>query len=125
MASQSSNSPSPARPSAPRTWALPIALNLAIGVVAVVPLGFLMFFLSSFPLAALGLTSREPTENDGMLPWAILLVPMWALLLGLWGSVNAWLREGRPVAGRRYWSVGAAVALVPFLTLIALIAVIG
>ncbi|MFB8772945.1 hypothetical protein [Streptomyces broussonetiae] len=71
-----SNSPSPGGRSALRTWALPVVLNLAVGVVAVVPLAFLWFFLANFPLAALGLTSREPTENDGMLPWALVMVPM-------------------------------------------------
>src|SRR5690606_6906220 len=61
-----------------RRWGPPVAVHLILGMVALVPLWLSMMFVVNHPLAAWGITSREPTDNDGMLPWMMLLVPMWA-----------------------------------------------
>jgi hypothetical protein len=100
---------------------LPAVVNVGLGIVAVVPLWFLLMFAINFPLASVGLTSREPTENDGMLPWALLLVPLWALLLGLWIPVNLLLRDRTGLSGGRYWSLAALVSLSPMAVLMVLI----
>ncbi|MGP4085800.1 hypothetical protein [Streptomyces sp. KR55] len=64
-----------------------------LGCIAVIPLWLLLLFAINFPLASLGVTRREPTENDGMLPWLILLVPLLSGLLALWWSLNALIRR--------------------------------
>ncbi|MFI5678255.1 hypothetical protein [Streptomyces cellulosae] len=102
---------SPRRPQL--SWALPVTANLVLGVVAVVPLWLLTQFARNYPLAALGLTDREPTDDDGMLPWAMLLVPMWVLFLALWVSANWLIREKAVVSRGWYWGWAVLVALVP------------
>ncbi|MFH8616556.1 hypothetical protein ACH4E8_15955 [Streptomyces sp. NPDC017979] len=94
-------------------WVVPVLLNLVLGLLAVVPLWLWVFFAINFPLAELGLTEREPTENDGMLPWLVVLVPLTGGLLGLWFLVGTLLRRGPLRAARAYWWVLAAVALLP------------
>lgn len=55
-------------------WSLlNLACNLVAGVPAVVPLRLAAYWAANFPLAALDLSLRNPTENDGMLP--VLVVP--------------------------------------------------
>ncbi|MFF4759970.1 hypothetical protein [Streptomyces sp. NPDC001292] len=107
-----------------RAWAAPVIVNLVLGIVAVIPLWFLMMFLRNHPLAELGLTGRDPTDNDGVLPWMLLLVPMWAAFLGLWLPVNSLMRRKREVTRRRYWTFGSLVVLSPMATLLFLIAVL-
>ncbi|MFD0566519.1 hypothetical protein ACFQ2M_34595 [Kitasatospora saccharophila] len=83
------------------------------GVLLVVPVWLAAFFLKSYPLHALGWTSREPTENDGVLPWLILGVPL--LLLTVLGWVLVGLL-GRVVLGlprRRWHRVRAGLAALP------------
>ncbi|WP_199830819.1 hypothetical protein [Streptomyces sp. MMG1533] len=114
MNSRTEPATSPRRPHLPRlSWVLPVTANLVLGVVAVVPLWLLMQFARNYPLAALGLTGREPTDNDGMLPWALLLVPMWAVFLGLWISVNLLMRERTGASTGRYWGWVVVVVLAP------------
>ncbi|MFB8772944.1 hypothetical protein [Streptomyces broussonetiae] len=45
--------------------------------------------------------------------------------MGLWGSLNAWLRDGRAVPGRRYWGVSAALLLGPTAALAGVLAAVG
>ncbi|WP_437092710.1 hypothetical protein [Streptomyces sp. enrichment culture] len=100
-----------------RRWGPSVAVNLILGVVAVVPLWLSMMFAVNHPLAELGLTSREPTDNDGMLPWAMLLTPVWAAFLALWIPVNALARPESGVSTCRYWAVGAGLVLTPMAAL--------
>ncbi|CAL9469581.1 hypothetical protein SUDANB15_02789 [Streptomyces sp. enrichment culture] len=103
-----------------RRWGPSVAVNLVLGVVAVVPLWLSMMFAANYPLAELGLTSREPTDNDGMLPWAMLLAPLWAAFLALWIPVNALARPESGVSTRRYWAVGSGLVLTPMAVLMTL-----
>ncbi|GGS05310.1 hypothetical protein GCM10010252_50000 [Streptomyces aureoverticillatus] len=103
-----------------RKW-LPAALgvNLLLGIPAVVPVWLLWYLLANWPLAALGWTGREPTENDGVLPWLLLggLVP--ALYALLWWLANRPVRRRATVGSRLYWPVSVLATLVPTFVLVA------
>ncbi|WP_232033253.1 hypothetical protein [Streptomyces lincolnensis] len=103
---------------------MPALANLGLGIIAVVPLWFLLLFAVNFPLAGMGFTSREPTENDGMLPWALLLVPLWGLFLGMWIPVNLLMRDRSELSAGRYWSLASLVSLSPTVVLMVLIEIL-
>lgn len=103
-----------------RRWGVPLAVNPILGVVAVVPLWLSMMFAANYPLAELGLTSREPTDNDGMLPWVMLLVPVWAAFLALWIPLNLLVRPASCTRRRQYWTASAGLVPVPMVLLAAL-----
>ncbi|WP_374982415.1 hypothetical protein [Streptomyces fradiae] len=93
--------------------------NLVLGVPAVVPIWMVWYLLSNWPLAALGWTRAEPTENDGVWPWFVVAGPV-VVLSGLaWWAVNRPLRRRDEGGGGLYWSVGAAATLAPSAALIA------
>ncbi|MFD7904214.1 hypothetical protein ACFVSN_05475 [Kitasatospora sp. NPDC057904] len=95
------------------------ALNLLLGLPAVVPVWLLWYFAANWPLAALGWTTREPTENDGVLPMLLVLVPVVGVFTLLWWLANrAVRRRTAPGSGRAYWPVSALLLLVPTLVLI-------
>ncbi|AUG76311.1 hypothetical protein CFP65_1412 [Kitasatospora sp. MMS16-BH015] len=99
----------------PRAWSATVAVNLLLGVPAVVPLWLLWYFAANWPLAELGWTQREPTENDGPLPWLVLGLP---IVLGsalLWWLANRPLRRRHPT--RAHWPVAALATLTPTLAL--------
>ncbi|MFD3467861.1 hypothetical protein ACFWWM_16075 [Streptomyces sp. NPDC058682] len=86
-----------------------------MGVPGVVPVWLLWYIAVNGPLADLGWTVREPTENDGMVP---ILVPIVAASGVLWWLANRFLRRWNTAAARVYWPVCALVTLVPTATLI-------
>ncbi|MDT0305798.1 hypothetical protein RM780_02315 [Streptomyces sp. DSM 44917] len=99
-------------------WLPPVCLNAVLGVLAIVPFFALALFLRNFPLHDLGLTRREPTENDGILGWVILLVPLGGTSLGIWFLSNYLVRNttrARALPARRYWLLSTAVVCLPFL----------
>ncbi|WP_103512053.1 hypothetical protein [Streptomyces sp. SM13] len=102
-----------------RLWKsfVPVVVNLMLGVPAVVPVFLIWYVLSNGPLAELGWTQREPTENDGMLPWLILVVPVVAGFGGLWTLINLWMRRRLIAAASPYpyWSVSVTLTVAPFL----------
>lgn len=99
-------------------WPLTVAANLCLGVVGLVPFFLLVLFLINFPLAALGLTSREPTENDGMFPWAVVLTPLLLGFCALWFLANLGLRNLTPAEhARRHWWLAALLTSAPALSL--------
>ncbi|MFJ3791406.1 hypothetical protein [Kitasatospora sp. NPDC090091] len=104
-----------------RMWkpAVPVVVNLALGIPAVVPLFLVWYFLVNGPLATLGWTVRDPNENDGMLLWLVIIVPVLCLFGLIWGLVNGWMRR-RTTAVRAtwYWPVCTAATLVPFFALL-------
>ncbi|KUH36674.1 MULTISPECIES: hypothetical protein [Streptomyces] len=102
-----------------RKWlAAGAGVNLVLGVPGVVPVWLVWYWASNWPLAGLGWTQAEPTENDGMLPWFMVATPV-LVLFGLgWWLVNRPLRRRAGVRGRVYWSVAVAAASVPTAALI-------
>ncbi|MBQ0986924.1 hypothetical protein KBZ10_20895 [Streptomyces sp. F63] len=100
-----------------------LTVNLLLGIPAVVPAFLLWYFASNWPLAELGWTDREPTENDGVLPWVMLAVPVISLFGLIWGLANALLRRWTPLAPGAYWLLSAAATALPTLTLIVISAV--
>ncbi|WP_306213718.1 hypothetical protein [Actinoplanes sp. RD1] len=91
-----------------------VFVNLLLGVVAVVPLFLIWYALSNGPLADLGWTRGEPTENDGMLIWWLLAAVSSGGFLSVWGLINVWARRRVAVPGSRYWPACVAASLVPF-----------
>ncbi|MEU9607552.1 hypothetical protein [Streptomyces sp. NPDC048057] len=111
----------PTRGAAALAWVVPVLFNLVLGLLAVVPLWLSIYLAVNYPLAELGLTEREPTENDGVLPGLTLLVPLMGGLLGLWYLIGKLMRRGPLRAARAYWWVGGAMALLPTTTLFVLV----
>ncbi|WP_327066440.1 hypothetical protein [Kitasatospora sp. NBC_01302] len=94
-------------------------LNLLLGVPAVVPVWLLWYFAVNWPLSALGWTSREPTENDGVLPMLVVLVPVVGVFTVLWWLANrAVRRRTAPGPARVYWPLSVLLLLVPTSVLI-------
>ena len=105
-----------------RKWLLTaVGVNLLLGVPGVVPVWLLWYFAVNWPLAAVGWTQREPTENDGMLPWLMLGGLVLTLFAAVWWLVNSPMRRRVALAPRLYWLVSALVTLVPTFTLIAVL----
>ncbi|MER7755567.1 hypothetical protein [Kitasatospora sp. NPDC097643] len=98
-------------------WAAPVAANLALGFVFVVPLLLTLLFLVNYPLAWLGLTQREPTENDGPGVWVFALALVWTFFGLLWWLVNLGVGRLTGLRGRRYWWVVAGLPLLPSLVM--------
>ncbi|MFJ8144781.1 hypothetical protein ACIQ6R_06855 [Streptomyces sp. NPDC096048] len=97
---------------------LPLVVNVLLGVPAVVPAFLLWYFASNWPLAALGWTDREPTENDGALPWVMVATPVLTLFGLLWWLANRPLRHSTVLTPRGYWLLSAAATTVPTLALV-------
>ncbi|GAP48773.1 hypothetical protein [Streptomyces azureus] len=97
---------------------LPLAVNVVLGIPAVVPAFLLWYFASNRPLADLGWTEREPTENDGMLPWFMVATPILTLFGLVWWLANRPLRRRTALSPRAYWLLSAAATALPTLTLV-------
>ncbi|MFI9203035.1 hypothetical protein [Streptomyces sp. NPDC053048] len=89
-----------------------VVVNLLLGIPGVVPVWLLWYFAVNWPLAAIGWSDPEPTENDGTLPGLLVGV----LLLGLfvlWWLINRSVRRRTTLDARLYWPVSAVATLVP------------
>ncbi|MFB6955915.1 hypothetical protein ACFCYB_02500 [Streptomyces sp. NPDC056309] len=95
---------------------VPVAVNLLLGIPAIVPVFLVWYVLSNGPLAELGLTSRDPNEDDGMLLWLVIVVPVVACFGGIWALVNIWLRRRLFIVPLPYpyWLVCVTATLAPF-----------
>ncbi|MFE7558619.1 hypothetical protein [Kitasatospora sp. NPDC057500] len=103
-----------------RTYAPAAAVvNLLLGVPAVVPVWLLWYFAANWPLAALGWTEGEPTENDGPLPWLVLCGPVVLASAALWWLANGPVRRRSGAPAWVYWPVSAGLTLLPTGVLIA------
>ncbi|MEV0973903.1 hypothetical protein [Microtetraspora glauca] len=93
-------------------WVASLMVNTVFGYFGTIPLGFVWIFLANYPLAAVGLTHRDPTDNDGIFPWLIVLSVVWGFI-ALWALVNIAIRRFSRLRARPYWTFSAVVALVP------------
>ncbi|MER6255425.1 hypothetical protein ABT224_29145 [Streptomyces sp. NPDC001584] len=103
-----------------RRWWIAAGVNLLMGVPAVVPVWLLWYLAVNGPLAELGWTVREPTENDGMMLWLVIVVPVVTAFVLLWWLANHFVRRRNTAAARVYWPVCALMTLVPTATLMIL-----
>jgi hypothetical protein len=103
-----------------RMWKLPMAIgvNLLLGIPAIVPLFLAWHIMVTGPLASLGWTRQYPNEDDGILPWLVIAVPVFCVFGLLWGLANLWLRRRTAVPAARYWTLCVAACLLPFGVLI-------
>ncbi|MFB7933024.1 hypothetical protein ACFC4C_28375 [Streptomyces sp. NPDC056039] len=99
-------------------WSAPLLVNLLLGIPAVVPIWLLWYLTANWPLAELGLTVREPTENDGMALWLVIVVPVVALFGLIWWLANSPLRRRTALAPRTYWLLSLSAPLLPTAVLI-------
>ncbi|QTE27942.1 hypothetical protein [Pengzhenrongella sicca] len=76
------------------------------------------FLAANWPLAAVGWTQTEPTENDGTGPWLLIGGPVVALFALVWWLVNRDLRRRVALAPWQYWLVSALATLLPTLVLV-------
>lgn len=99
-----------------RPWKLlvPVAVNLLLGVPAVVPLFLIWYVAVNGPLADLGWTQRDPNEDDGMLLWLVIVVPILTLFASVWALVNDSMRRRTPVPAAWYWPACILACLVPY-----------
>ncbi|MGC0410088.1 hypothetical protein RKD32_002953 [Streptomyces sp. SAI-195] len=100
-------------------WWTPFLVNVLLGIPGVVPFWLVWYLMVNWPLAELGWTVREPTENDGMALWLVIVVPVVALFAMLWWLVNAPLRRRTSLAPRTFWLLSALAPLLPMAALIA------
>lgn len=100
--------------------ALPLLINILLGIPAVVPAFLLWYFAANWPLAALGWTDREPTENDGVLPWVLIATPILTLFGLLWWLANRPFRHRTALPPHTYWLLSAGATALPTLALIAI-----
>lgn len=84
-----------------------------------IPLWLLGCLAVNWPLADLGLTAREPTENDGMAPWPVIIVPVVAVYSLIWWSVNRPFARRTSLSARNYWLLSTSGTLLPMTALIA------
>ncbi|MFJ4842361.1 hypothetical protein [Streptomyces sp. NPDC088746] len=95
-------------------WRLTAAgMNLLFGVPGVIPMFLVWYYLSNGPLADAGWTSREPTENDGMTLWLVIVVPVVAVFGISWWLANDWLRRRASLSPGAYWTAGVLLTLWP------------
>ncbi|MFJ4869980.1 hypothetical protein [Streptomyces sp. NPDC088757] len=94
-------------------WSTPLLVNLLLGIPGVVPFWLVWYLAVNWPLAELGLTVREPTEDDGMAPWLVIAVPVIALYGLIWWLTNLRLRRRTALAPRTYWILSALAPLLP------------
>ncbi len=96
-----------------RAALITVAVNLAVGGPAVVPWWLLRVGLSNWPLAELGSTVREPTEDDGILSWQVVGPPVVATATLLWWLLNSALRSRLAAEAPRSWLLSTAAVLAP------------
>ncbi|MET9775352.1 hypothetical protein ABZ023_14020 [Streptomyces sp. NPDC006367] len=94
-------------------WSAPLPVNLLLGIPGVVPVRLLWYYLPNGPLATAGLTTREPTENDGVLGRLLIAAPVAALFGMLWWLANAPLRRRTALTPGTYRLLSVLAPLLP------------
>ncbi|MGL3806985.1 hypothetical protein ACSYDW_12900 [Paeniglutamicibacter sp. R2-26] len=93
-------------------WAV-ACVNVLLGIPGIVPLFMAWYIAASWPLEALGLTQRDPTENDGIFPALVAFGPAIAASVLVWWMVNRWLRPRAVTSGRAFWATAVVANLLP------------
>ncbi|MFI8005631.1 hypothetical protein [Streptomyces sp. NPDC086010] len=95
-----------------------VGLNLGLGVPGIVPVWLVWYVLANGPFAAAGWASREPTENDGMALWLVIVVPVVAAFAIIWWLANSPVRRRAALDPLVYWPAGVLLTLAPTAVLI-------
>ncbi|WP_184917470.1 hypothetical protein [Streptomyces luteogriseus] len=96
-----------------RRWSAPLVVNVLLGIPGVVPFWLLWYLAVNGPLAEAGWTVREPTENDGMALWLVIVVPVVTLYGLIWWLANRPLRHRTALAPHTYWLLSLTAPLLP------------
>ncbi|MFS8203772.1 hypothetical protein ACLVWQ_34510 [Streptomyces sp. CWNU-52B] len=107
-----------------RSWPVPFAVNMVLGIPGIVPAWLVYYFAANWPLAGLGLAGRNPTENDGVLPWLLLAGPVLTLFFLMWWLINLPIRRRTRLTPGTYWLLSAAAATLPTLALTTLVIIL-
>lgn len=94
-------------------WCALLGMNLLLGIPGVIPLWMLWYLTENWPLAELGITAREPTENDGM---AVALLTFGPFLIAgalVWWFANRSLSRRISLASHEYWLCSGLVTILP------------
>jgi hypothetical protein len=86
-------------------------VNAVLGCVGVIPLGLVWAFLANHCLAGPGITHRDPTDNDGSLPDAVVATVALVAYVAVWCGVNVTMSKAARSRSGLYWSVSVLVAL--------------
>ncbi|WP_432574395.1 hypothetical protein [Kineococcus sp. SYSU DK005] len=109
----------PARTSSLRGPVLVVIVNLLLGVPGIVPLWLAHYYLRTWPLAALGLTVREPTENDGAGLASALILPIVGTAVLAWFLTGHVLRPRVHASARAwFWPTSIGAVLLPSAALV-------
>ena len=95
-----------------RPWVV-ACVNVLLGIPGVVPLSMAWYLAAAWPLDALGLTQRDPTENDGILPVLVAFGPVIAASVLTWWLVNRWMRQRAVTSAKAFWATGIIASLLP------------
>ncbi|WP_028799255.1 hypothetical protein [Streptomyces sp. 142MFCol3.1] len=94
-----------------RRWPTALGVNLLLGVPGVVPIWLLWFLAANW-------SHPEPTENDGMALWLVIILPIVGLYTLLWWTANRALARRTSLAARTYWLLSAMGTFSPTVTLV-------
>ncbi|MCF4138377.1 hypothetical protein L1856_19180 [Streptomyces sp. Tue 6430] len=94
-------------------WPTALGVNLLLGIPGVVPIWLLWFLAASR-------YDPEPTENDGMVLWWVIIAPVVGLYLLLWWTANSALARRTALSARNYWLLSGAGTFSPTIALVLL-----
>ncbi|WP_307783818.1 hypothetical protein [Streptomyces spinoverrucosus] len=79
----------------------------------------LWYLAANWPLADLGVTTREPTENDGLAVGLAVFGPVIAACALLWWLANRPLARRTQLAAHHYWLLSVLGVFLPTAALMA------
>ena len=94
-----------------RRWPATVGVNLLLGIPGVVPIWLLWFLAANW-------IDPEPTENDGMALWLVIVVPVVGLYALLWLVTNRALARRTLLSARSYWLLSVVGTLSPTTALV-------
>jgi hypothetical protein len=96
-----------------------VGVNFALGVPAVVPVWLAWYYLTQWPLVALGITMQEPTENDGVAIASAVILPVVGFAVLVWFLVGLLLRRRvRHMGALQFWLASFLAVITPTAALI-------
>ncbi|MEV6613894.1 hypothetical protein AB0N31_08450 [Streptomyces sp. NPDC051051] len=94
-------------------WPTALGANLLLGIPGVVPIWLLWFLAASR-------YDPEPTENDGMALWLVIIAPVVGLYVLLWWTANSALARRTSLSAQTYWLLSGVGTFLPTIALVLL-----